>query len=58
MAIKTGNVRYEVVAATIDALLADVETAAAASSLREEPDSQFIDDLVAKAYRGQVCAAT
>ena len=58
MAIKTGNLRYEVVAATIDALLADVETAAAASSLREEPDSQFIDDLVAKAYRGQVCAAT
>lgn len=49
--IKLGAVDYRDVAAEVERLLCEVEHAAAASSLPEEPDLQFIDDLVASAYR-------
>lgn len=49
--IKQGRVPYAEVAGQIELLLAEVERAAEASStLREEPDREFIDDLVARAY--------
>jgi len=57
LAIKRGERTYEAVAATIDALLIDVEAAAATSSLPEAPDQDFIDDLVVRAYRSQVLEA-
>jgi hypothetical protein len=54
LAIKRGEVRYQYGAETIDQLLVDVEAAALSSPLREEPDQDFIDDLVVKAYSAKV----
>ena len=54
LSIKRGEMAYEVVASTIDELLVGGESAAASSSLREAPDQEFIDDLVAHAYWGKV----
>jgi hypothetical protein len=54
LAIKTGEVDYATVAATIDRLLPEVEAAAARSTLPDEPDLGFIDDLVARAHRARV----
>jgi hypothetical protein len=54
LAIKRGEVAYAQVAETIDQLLVDVEAAALTSPLREEPDQDFIDDLIAEAYRAKV----
>jgi hypothetical protein len=54
LAIKRGEVPYKTVAARIDALLSQVEEVAATSTLREEPDYDFMDDLVERAYRGQI----
>jgi predicted N-acetyltransferase YhbS len=58
LAIKQGARAYEAVAETIDRLLVDVEEAAVSSSLREAPDFVFMDDLVARAYRGKVLGTT
>jgi predicted nucleotidyltransferase len=58
LSIKRGERPYEAVAETIEGLLVSVEAAAATSSLPEEPDQGFIDDLVAHAYRGKVLEAT
>jgi hypothetical protein len=57
LAIKRGERTYQEVAETIDRLLVDVEAAALTSSLREEPDQAFIDDLVAEAYRAKILGA-
>jgi hypothetical protein len=57
LAIKQGRVPYAQVAETIDGLLVEVEAAALTSPLREEPDQDFIDDLVAEAYRRKVLEA-
>ncbi len=57
LAIKRGEVSYQQVAETIDQLLVDVEAAALSSSLREEPDQEFINDLVVQAYRRKVLEA-
>jgi hypothetical protein len=57
LAIKRGEVPYEAVAATIEQLLSDVENAADSSTLPDEPDQAFIDDLVVRAYRDRVLAA-
>lgn len=54
LAIKRGELPYETVSGTIETLLAEVETMASRSSLRDQPDLAFIDDLVARAYREQV----
>jgi hypothetical protein len=54
LSIRRGEQTYEAVAETIDRLLADVEIVASLSSLREEPDFAFMDDLVATAYRSKV----
>jgi len=54
LAIKQGERTYEAVAETIDRLLVDVEEAVVSSSLREEPDIAFMDELVERAYRGKV----
>jgi hypothetical protein len=54
LSIKRGERTYEAVAETIDRLLVDVEEAAVLSSLREEPDFAFMDELVERAYRGKV----
>jgi hypothetical protein len=54
LSIKRGERTYEAVAETIDRHLVDVEEAAVLSSLREEPDFAFMDELVERAYRGKV----
>jgi hypothetical protein len=56
--IKLGRVPYKIVADEIDALLPAVVAAAEASSLPEKPDHEWIDALVAGAYRGVVLAQT
>lgn len=55
LAIKTGRLPYQEVAAEIEALLTAVEDEAARSSLPEKPDLEWIDDFVARAYREEVC---
>jgi hypothetical protein len=57
LAIKRGELSYETVAETIEQLLVRVEAAADASSLPEAPDQDFIDDLVARAYRDKIMGA-
>jgi hypothetical protein len=57
LAIKRGEVKFETIAATTEQLLTDVEQAAASSDLPDEPDQALIDELVLRAYRGQVLAA-
>lgn len=57
LSIKSGELPYETVAAAIDQLLIDVEAAAVSSSLRADPDFDFIDDLVARAYRERIFPA-
>jgi RNA repair pathway DNA polymerase beta family len=58
LSIKRGERPYEAVAETIEELLVAVEAAAASSLLPEHPDQDFIDDLVARAYRGKILEAT
>ena len=53
-AIKLGQVEYETVASLIEFGLADLLQAQARSSLREEPDKEFADELVVDAYEMQV----
>ena len=54
--IKCGEIPYKTVAAEIEHLLGEVEAAAEASSLPDAPGQDFIDDLVARAYRGRILA--
>lgn len=51
--IKLGRLPYKEVAAEIEGLMADVEVAAEASSLRDEPDHEWIDHFVASIHRDQ-----
>ena len=48
--VKMGHVPYNDVAGQIEFLLTEVERCAAVSSLRDEPDRAFIDDLIADVY--------
>ncbi|ABC21195.1 DNA polymerase beta superfamily protein [Rhodospirillum rubrum] len=57
LAIKRGEQPYETVAATIEHLLTAVETAAATSTLPDEPDRDFIDTLIVRAHRAKVLEA-
>jgi len=57
VAIKRGERAYAAVAADIEGLLEAVEGAALRSTLRDEPDQDFVDDLVARAYRAAVLNA-
>lgn len=50
LAIKQGEIEYAVVAGMIEKLLFMVEQAAETSSLREEPDYEWIDELVKNQY--------
>ncbi len=52
--IKLGRIRYEHVASEIEGLLEEVEKAAAASSLPDKPDLEWIDDFVARVYGYEV----
>jgi hypothetical protein len=52
--IKRGNVAYDVVANEIENLLEEVERTAITSTLRDEPDCEFIDDLVATIYASEI----
>jgi hypothetical protein len=54
LAIKLGERRYEDVADEIERLLVEVEASAASSQLPEAPDIDFIERLVARAYRAKV----
>jgi len=54
--IRRGERPYPAVAAEVERLLDDVEAAARKSALPAQPDHDFIDDLVARAYRAQVLA--
>ncbi len=51
ISIKTGALPYKQVAEEIEQLLLDAESAQARSSLREEPDREWIDGFVAETYR-------
>ncbi len=55
--IKKGLLPYERVAEEIEGLLLDVEKASATSSLRDEADTEFIDNLVKRVYGRSVLAA-
>ncbi|MEA1675995.1 DNA polymerase beta superfamily protein [Nitrospirillum sp. BR 11163] len=57
LAIKRGERSYDAVAAAIEALLAEVEAAAARSTLPDEPDKMFIEDLVVRSHRAKVLEA-
>jgi RNA repair pathway DNA polymerase beta family len=57
LAIKRGERPYPAVGEEIERLLEAVEGAATRSALRDEPDQDFIDDLVARAYRASVLGA-
>lgn len=57
LAIKRGEQPYTAVGEKIERLLVAVEGAAARSALRDEPDQDFIDDLVARTYRASVLEA-
>lgn len=52
--IKRGFVPYSEVAEEIESLLMEVEHASKVSSLRAEPDVEFIDSLVKRVYRDAV----
>ena len=54
LAIKRGELSYNVVAAEIEALVAEVEAAAERSPLPEEADRAFTDGLVLEAYGAKV----
>lgn len=54
LAIKRGERPYAAVGEEIERLLVAVESAAMRSTLRDEPDQAFIDDLVARTYRASV----
>lgn len=56
LSIKRGEVPYEQVAEEIEGLLLDVEKASEESMLREDADTEFIDDLVKRVYRESVIA--
>ncbi len=55
--IKRGNVPYDTVAAEIERLLEEVEKASIISELRDDPDYEFIDDLVMQVYAKAVSPA-
>ena len=57
LAIKRGERPYAAVGEEIERLLEAVEGAATHSALRDEPDQDFIDDLVARTYRASVLEA-
>lgn len=52
--IKRGCLPYDVVAGEIEELLEQVERASVVSTLRDEPDFDFIDDLVVSEYGLQI----
>lgn len=54
VAIKTGQLTYQPVAEEIENLLAEVETAAARSTLPESADTDWIDDFIADVHRKEV----
>jgi len=54
LSIKRGLVPYKTVAMEIEQLLEDVEAAASASSLPEEPDQTLIEDLVTRAHMQKI----
>jgi predicted nucleotidyltransferase len=54
LAIKRGERPYVAVSEEIEWLLVTVETAAVRSTLPDEPDRDFIDDLVARIHRASV----
>jgi hypothetical protein len=56
LSIKRGEVPYALVAEEIEGLLIDVEKASESSTLRDNPDTEFIDELVKRVYRESVIA--
>ena len=57
LAVKHGERPYAAVGEEIERLLEAVEGAATRSTLRDEPDQDFIDDLVARTHRASVLEA-
>lgn len=55
VAIKTGKISYQEVSAEIEGLLEAVEREAQASKLPADPDYEWIDDFVMRAYRDEIC---
>jgi hypothetical protein len=58
LAIKQGRLSYQTVTDMIEQLLVDVEAASGSANLPETPDEDFIDDLVSRAYRAKILAAS
>jgi hypothetical protein len=57
LAVKAGNLAYQLVAEEIDGLLIDVEAAAARSALPERADLEWVDSLVLRAHRDLILRA-
>lgn len=55
LSIKRGELPYAAVAEEIEALLPAVEDAAARSTLPAQPDRAFMDEMIVRAYRAEVC---
>lgn len=55
LAIKQGILPYATVAQEIEDLLEQVEAAQATSILPDEPDHEFIDNLICDVYHEQIC---
>ena len=56
LSIKRGELPYDQVAEEIEGLLIDVEKASETSYLRDDADTEFIDDLVKRVHRESVIA--
>lgn len=57
LAIKTGSLTYDAVAAEIEALLESVEAVSTKSNLPDRPDEQYMEDLIKAEYRKSVLHA-
>jgi hypothetical protein len=55
LAIRQGHEPYQAVAVRIENLFDEIKQAALSSRLRDEPDGDFVDDLVLRLHREQVC---
>jgi len=51
--VKLGRLEFKEVGAEIDAMFDNIESIAASSSLRDEPDREWVDDFVEKVYSNQ-----
>lgn len=54
--VKLGNVSIEEVGEEIEAMMADLESLSVTTSVRQEPDSEFLLGLVQEAHMRQIAS--